>query len=81
MSGIRIIQSFSAEKETNQTFRNLAREHRNTFMDAVRLNDAFGSVIDFSWGLGLVALYYAGVVVLGVEHVSIGTLVAFSTYI
>lgn len=81
LSGIRIIQSFSAEKETNQTFRNLAKEHRNTFMDAVRLNDAFGSVIDFSWGLGLVALYYAGVVVLGVEHVSIGTLVAFSTYI
>lgn len=81
LSGIRIIQSFSAEKETNATFRDLVDEHRTTFMDAVRLNDAFGSVIDFSWGLGLAFLYYTGVILLGVETVSIGTLIAFGTYI
>ena len=81
LSGIRIIQSFSAEKETTNTFKHLVKEHRDTFMDAVRLNDAFGSVIDFSWGLGLASLYYAGVVIIGVETVSVGTLIAFGTYI
>lgn len=81
LSGIRIIQSFSAEKETNATFRQLVGEHRDSFMDAVRLNDAFGSIIDLSWGLGLAFLYYTGVVLIGVESVSIGTLIAFGTYI
>lgn len=81
LSGIRIIQSFTAEAETMQTFRQLSKEHIDSFIDAVRLNDAFGSVIDFCWGFGTVALYYTGIMILGVEEVSVGTLIAFGTYI
>ena len=81
LSGIRIIQSFTAEEETMDTFRQLTKEHRDTFIDAVRLNDAFGSVIDFSWGIGTVCLYYTGIKILGVDQVSVGTLIAFGTYI
>ena len=54
LSGIRIIQSFHAEGETRQTFRNLVKEHRQSFMDAVLYADAFGSVVDFCWGFGSV---------------------------
>ena len=43
--------------------------------------DAFGSVIDFCWGLGNVSLWYTGIMLLGVDTVSVGTLVAFGTYI
>lgn len=81
LSGIRIIQSFSAEEETMNTFKHLVKEHRDSFMSAVRLNDAFGSVIDFSWGLGLAALYFTAIILLGVDVVSVGTLIAFGTYI
>lgn len=81
MSGIRIIQSFTAEDETKDTFHTLVEEHQKSFRDAVRLNDAFGSVIDFCWGIGCAALYYVGIVVLGPEKVSVGTLMAFGFYI
>lgn len=81
LSGIRIIQSFHAEKETRYTFHSLVREHRSSFMDAVLFADAFGSVIDFCWGFGSVSLWYTGIVILGVEQVTIGTLIAFGTYI
>ena len=81
MAGMRIIQSFHAQQETEKTFDELLMEHRVAFIDAVRMSDAFGSVIDFSWGLGCILLYYTGIVVLGVDRVSVGTFTAFAAYL
>lgn len=81
MSGMRIIQSFTAEEETERTFDGLVNEHRNSFKSAVRISDAFGSVIDFTWGLGCICLYFTGIVILGVDKVTLGTFLAFGTYI
>ena len=81
MAGIRIIQSFHAQEETRNTFDELVTEHRGAFMDAVRVSDAFGSVIDFSWGLGCILLYFTGIVIIGVDKVSVGTFIAFSSYL
>jgi len=81
MAGIRIIQSFYSQKETGDTFYEILKEHRDAFFGAVRMSDAFGSVIDLSWGLGCIFLYFTGIVVLGVEAVSVGTFIAFGTYL
>ncbi|GAA4654801.1 ABC transporter ATP-binding protein [Anaerocolumna aminovalerica] len=81
LSGMRIIQSFTAEKETEEDFDQLLKEHRGSFIDAILLNDAFGSAIDICWGLGTVCLYYVGVKMIGRESVPIGTLLAFGSYI
>ena len=78
---MRIIQSFHAQAETERTFDVLLSEHRQSFVDAVRMSDAFGSVIDFSWAMGCILLYFTGIVVLGVEQVSLGTFIAFGTYL
>ncbi|MDE6814967.1 MAG: ABC transporter ATP-binding protein/permease, partial [Lachnospiraceae bacterium] len=81
MSGIRVIQSFTAERETEDTFRELVGEHRSAFIRAVRINDSLGSAIDLCWGFGVVALYFTGIYILGTDKVSIGTFIAFGTYI
>ena len=81
LSGIRVIQSFSAQSETMDTFRDLTRQHRDSFVNAVRLNDAVGPVIDLCWAIGLFSLYFVGIVVLGAGRVSVGTFLAFGTYI
>lgn len=81
LSGMRIIQSFTAEEEASSTFLRLVEEHRISFNNAVRLNDAFGSIIDLCWGIGSVALYYTGIVIIGVDKISVGTLLAFGSYI
>ena len=46
LSGIKIIQSFRAENETDQTFQGLVWDDRKEFIKAVRGCDAFGSWID-----------------------------------
>ncbi len=81
LSGMRVVQSFTAEGETAAAFDELLMEHRGAFVKAVVLNDAFGPVIDFCWGLGMVSLYYAGVKLTGSNAVQVGTLIAFGTYI
>ena len=50
-------------------------------MNACRINDALGSVIDFCWGFGIAALYFVGIMILGTDRVSVGTFIAFGTYI
>ena len=81
LSGMRIIQSFTAENETKSTFLRLVEEHRCSFNSAVRINDAIGSVIDLCWGIGCTALYYTGIVIIGIDVISVGTLLAFGSYI
>jgi ATP-binding cassette subfamily B protein len=81
LSGMRVVQSFTAEGETAAAFDDLLAEHRGAFVKAVVLNDAFGPVIDFCWGLGMVSLYYFGVKLTGTNAIQVGTLIAFGTYI
>lgn len=81
LSGIKIVQSFAAEPETRKEFHELTREHRQAFIDAVRLADGFGPVVEITWGLGGFLLYYIGIEIVGVEEIGIGTFLAFSTYI
>lgn len=81
LSGVRIIQSFTAEDESAENFSELLQEHKKSFIDAITYADAFGPVIDVTWGIGGFLLYYIGIKIVGVEEVGIGTLMAFSTYI
>lgn len=81
LSGMRIVQSFTAEGETAAAFDELLTEQRGSFIKAITLSDAFGPIIDFCWGLGMVALYFAGVKLAGDEIINVGTLIAFGTYI
>lgn len=81
IAGMNVVQSFRAEDETKEVFAGLVKEHEQSFISAVRLADMFGSAIDFCWGIGAMVLYWAGIKMIGAEYVSVGTLVAFGTYI
>ncbi len=81
VAGIRIIQSFHAEAETQGTFNGLVEEHYDSFVKACMYSDFFGPIVDACWALGLIAMYYVGVKIVGVSEVPVGTLIAFASYI
>lgn len=81
LSGIKIIQSFRAENETDKTFQDLVWDDRKEFIKAVRWCDGFGSWIDLCWSVGTMSLYLVGIKVLGIDNVSIGTYIAFGSYV
>ena len=81
LQGMKVIQSFNAEKETDETFTELVKDDRKSFINAVKWCDGFGSIIDLCWFGGMFMMYYIGIKVIGVENVSIGTYIAFGSYI
>ncbi len=81
LSGIRIIQSYAAENETKEVFHDLVDQHYRSFIDAVVVADAFGPLVEITWGMGGFLLYFIGIKIVGVEQIGIGTFLAFSTYI
>lgn len=81
IAGIRVVQSFHAQKETKEVFDELSDTHQKSFAFACQVADLFSPVIDFSWGIGSMAMYLVGVKYLGAPEVSVGELVAFGTYI
>ncbi len=81
ISGIRIIKAFAAEDETLETFDDLTKEHRDSFMNAVRVNDAFNTVIEISTAISVVCMLYVAINVLHIGASEVGLLVAFSSYL
>lgn len=80
ISGIRIIQSFHAEEEALDTFNHLQKENASSFFQACLLNDTFGPLVDICWALSTISLYFVSIKVLGLNHVSVGVLLAFTNY-
>ncbi len=80
-SGIRIIQSFNAENETEATFENIINEVEAGWNKAVRRSDLMNIVWSMANGLGLISLYFIGYFILGTGKNEIGELVAFSSYL
>lgn len=81
LSGIGIVQSFTAEKESEKEFDGLVKEHQQSFIKAVALADVFSPTIEISWGIGTFLLYFIGIRKLGTDAVGVGTYTAFAIYL
>lgn len=81
VSGIRIVQSFAAEKEKQKEFDGCADAYRKSFVDAVRIGDLFGALVEITWGLGGFLLYFIGIKIVGADKIGVGTFLAFSSYL
>lgn len=81
ISGIRVVKSYSAEEETFETFDELIGDHKKSFINAVKINDFYNPCIEICWAISTFFMYFVGIKVIGVDNLSIGTLVAFGTYI
>ncbi len=80
-SGIKVVQGFAEEEKSESRFHNMVSEMMDAFNSAVRLNDLFWPLVELSWGIGTILVYWLGAKLIVSSDISIGTLVAFSMYI
>lgn len=80
-SGIKVVQSFAKEKDKEKDFREKVSELMGAFMKAVKMNDFFWPLVEFSWGVGTVVVFYVGYNLVKSQDIQLGTLIAFSMYI
>ena len=48
-SGMKVVQGFAAEEHFSNTFSTLVKDMMGSFIDAVKLNDTFWSLVEISW--------------------------------
>lgn len=80
-SGIRIVQSFAAEGEKQNDFERCSVEYTKSFIDAVRIADSFGALVEITWGVGGFLLYFIGIRIVGADKIGVGTFMAFTSYL
>ncbi len=80
-SGIKVVQSYTAEAKTSEDFEEILEEHKNAFISAIRLNDFFWPMVEVSWGVGTALVFFIGVRLSQAGSIEIGTLIAFTAYI
>lgn len=79
-SGIRVIQGYAAEERTSNLFADLVKKQMGSFVDAVRLNDMFWPLVEISYGMGMVLLYWYSVRLIKTGSLTVGLLVAMTSY-
>ncbi len=80
-SGIRVVQSFAAEKNTSAMFLKLCNDWRKAFVRAVRMNDFFWPTVEMSWGVGTILVFWLGATLIETNTITPGLLVAFTSYV
>ncbi|VYT65077.1 ATP-binding cassette domain-containing protein [Clostridium tertium] len=81
ISGIKVVQSYAKENDTNNKFKDLVWDHLKSFIAAVRVNDFIWPIVELSWGIGTIVVFYVGYTLIRSGTLEIGTLLAFSLYI
>ena len=80
-SGIRVVQSFTREKKTEAVFSELSLTVAQSFIAAIKFANAFWVVVELSWGIGTLIVFWFGTRLLTAGEIQIGDLVAFTGYI
>ncbi len=80
-SGIRAVQSFRAEKETEEECSRLLDESLSAWMKAIVRSDSMGITINVSQALGYVFLFVSALYWIKNGETSVGEILTFITYI
>ncbi|WP_350344476.1 ABC transporter ATP-binding protein [Proteinivorax tanatarense] len=80
-SGIRVVQSFARERHTSKTFDDLSRTSVKSFLSAMKVSACFWPLVELSWGVGTIIIFWYGINLINVGEITPGDLVAFSGYI
>ena len=79
-SGMKVVQAFAKEENTEKTYKEMVRKEKNAFLQAIKLNDLFWPLVELSWGVGTLIVFAVGYRLVISGEIQIGKLIAFSMY-
>lgn len=81
IQGIRVTQAYTQEEENMEYFDAMNRVNKKSWDKASLMNQAFGPIIELTGGFGTLILFWLGALMIQSGELTIGLLVAFSTYV
>lgn len=79
-SGMKVVQAFAKEEDTEKTYKEMVRKEKDAFLKAIKLNDLFWPLVELSWGVGTLIVFAVGYRLVISGEIQIGKLIAFSMY-
>ena len=79
-SGMKVVQAFAKEKDTEKAYKEIVKKEKDAFLSAIRLNDLFWPLVELSWGVGTLIVFAVGYKLVVSGEIQIGKLIAFSMY-
>ena len=80
INGIEITQLFNREMKNYEIMSDLSSEYQTSWLRAVRMNALFPFVVDNLMTIINMSIYGVGLLVIGIENVSLGVILAMGTY-
>lgn len=80
-AGARVVKAYVREEKNGHQFYKLAKDIRDTWIGAIRVSNSFWTFVDTSWGISIALVYWFGIRLLNTNSITIGLLVAFTSYI
>ncbi|MCL6602709.1 MAG: ABC transporter ATP-binding protein/permease [Paenibacillus sp.] len=81
IQGIRVTQAYTQEQENMNYFDVMNADSRKAWNKASAMNQGFGPIIEITGGFGTLILFWLGAHLIQSGELTIGALVAFSTYV
>lgn len=81
ISGIKVTQAFTQEKENIAFFDEMNKDNHKTWNRASILNQSFNPIIEVTGAVGYFILFLLGAYLIQKGEITVGVLVAFATYI
>lgn len=79
--GIRVIQAYVRQKVNRAIFKDVIDDVFLSWMKAVRINGIFSPAVEVCSMIGTLIIYFYGVKLLKINGVTVGTLIAFVSYL
>lgn len=79
-SGMKVVQAFAKEEDTEKNYKEMVRKEKDAFLKAIKLNDLFWPLVELSWGVGTLIVFAVGYRLVISGEIQIGKLIAFSMY-
>ena len=79
--GMKVIQAYVRQKHNDRTFHQIIKDVCDSWMDAIRLNNAFGPAVELMSLVATLIIYWYGARLLQMDGITVGVIIAFTVYL
>lgn len=79
--GMKVIQAYVRQKDNDRTFHHIIKDLYKSWMDAIRLNNAFGPAVELMSLVATLIIYWYGARLLQMDGITVGVIIAFTVYL
>lgn len=79
--GMKVIQAYVRQKENSKRFHSVIGDVYSSWMEAIRINSAFGPAVELVSVIGNIIIFWYGARLLAIDGITVGVVISFTVYL